>query len=181
MPETLWKVVEALINTHLYNSLQIHDVLNGFRTGGWTGTAIMELKLYQELAIIDQESLFLVLLDLHKAYDTVDQYRLLITLEGYGADTWMCGLLDTCWYFQQVVTRKNGFHGPAFPAMRGTTQGGIVSQVPFNLVVDNIIRTWLAITIEDHQVDEDILGETVGRCVGVFHADNIMVGSRDPE
>ena len=56
--ETLWKLVEALINTRLKTSLQMHDVLHGFRYGRWTGTAIMELKLAQELARIDHEPLF---------------------------------------------------------------------------------------------------------------------------
>ena len=40
----------------------------------------MELKLVQELARIDQNPLFLLFLDLRKAYDTMDRYRLLITL-----------------------------------------------------------------------------------------------------
>ena len=55
--------------------------------------AIMELNLAQELASTDQEPLFLVLLDLWKAYNTVDRDRLIITLEGYGAGPRMCGLL----------------------------------------------------------------------------------------
>ena len=39
--ETLWKVVEALIDTRLHASLQLHDALHGFRDGRGTGTAIM--------------------------------------------------------------------------------------------------------------------------------------------
>ena len=34
--------------------------------------------------------------------------------------------------------------------------------------------------VEDQQVDQDGLVETVGRCVGVFYADDGMVGLRDP-
>ena len=55
----------------------------------------MELKLVQDLTSIDQEPLFLVLLDIRKAYNTVDWDRLLITLEGYGAGTRLCGILET--------------------------------------------------------------------------------------
>ena len=50
--DTLWKVVEALIDTRIRASLQMHDVLHGFRSGRGTGTTIMGIKLSQELAII---------------------------------------------------------------------------------------------------------------------------------
>ena len=40
------------------------------------------------------------------------------------------------------------------------------------------IRTWLVIIVEYHRVAHDRLGETVGRCLGLFNADDGMVGSR---
>ena len=154
--ETLWKVVEVLVDTFLCASLQMHDILHGFRAGIGVGTAIMELKLAQELARIYQDPLFLVLLDLRKSYDTVDQDRLLITLEGYGTGPRMCRLLETFWEFQQVVPRQNGFHRPAFLAMRGTKPGGLVYLTLFNVVVDNIIRKCMAITVEYQRVAHDL-------------------------
>ena len=45
--ETLWKVVEALIDTRLRSILQLHDVLNGLRSRRGTGIAIVELNLAQ--------------------------------------------------------------------------------------------------------------------------------------
>ena len=93
----------------------------------------------------------------------------------------MCELLKTFWEFQQVVSRQNGFHGPAFPVTRGTTQGGLMSLTLFNVVVDNIIITWLAMTVEYQRMTQDGLGETVGRCVCIFYADDGMIGSRDSD
>ena len=80
--ETLWKVVEALINTRLISSLHFHNVPHRFRSGIWTGKAIMDLKLAQELARVYHYPIFLVLLDLQKSYDTVDTECLIQTLEG---------------------------------------------------------------------------------------------------
>ena len=112
----------------------------------------MELNISQDLAIIDRDPLFLVFMDLWKFYNTVDRDRLLITLYGYGAGPRMCGLLENLWVFQQILPRQNGFHGPVFPATRGKTQGGLVSPTIFNVVVNNVIRTCMDMTVEDQRV-----------------------------
>ena len=85
LEELLWKVVEAIIGTHLRTSVSPHDNIYGLRT--WRGTvmAILKLKLEQELASAYHNPLFLVFLDSQKAYNTVDQVCLMTTLEGYGA------------------------------------------------------------------------------------------------
>ena len=118
----------------------------------------MELNLAQELVSVDHDPLFLVFFDLRKAYDTVDWYHLIHTLEGYGVVPRMCRLLKTFWDHQQVVPRYNGYHGPAFPYTRVTTQSGLVSLTLFNVVLDNVIHTWLAIIVEDQRVDHHGLG-----------------------
>ena len=157
------------------------DFLDGFRSGRGTGTAIMELKLAQDLASIDQDPLFLVFLDILKAYDTVDQDRLIITLKGYGSGPRMCGILGNLWYCQKLVPRKNGFHRLVFPITRGTTQGVIVTLTLFNVVVDKFIRNCLTVTVEYQRVAQHGLVETVARCMGVFYANNGMVSLRDPD
>ena len=53
--ETPWKVVEVLIDTRLCARRQLHDVLHGFRDVRGRGTAIMELKLAQELVPSHQQ------------------------------------------------------------------------------------------------------------------------------
>ena len=49
------------------------------------------------------------------------------------------------------------------------------------MVVDNFIKTWLDMTVEDQRVAQNGLLETVGRCLGVFYDENVMVGSCNPD
>ena len=49
----------------------------------------------------------------------------------------------------------------------------------FNMMVNNVIRTWLDMVVEDQRVAHDGLGETVGRCLGVFCDNDGMVGSHN--
>ena len=65
--KTLWKVVEAIINTCLWSSIQFHYVLHRFCAGRGKGKATMYLKLAQELARVNQYPLFLVLIEPRKA------------------------------------------------------------------------------------------------------------------
>ena len=99
------------------------------------GMATLELTIYQELSIIDQEPLLLMFLDLIKAYDTLDQGRLFTTLKGYGDGTHMCGILEEFCERQEVIIRKNRHHGPHFKAKMGTTQRGLIFPNLLNLVV----------------------------------------------
>ena len=50
--ETVWKVLEGVIDTSVKQTVEFHDSLHGFKPNHGTGTAIIELKLWQELAII---------------------------------------------------------------------------------------------------------------------------------
>ena len=62
--ETVWKVVEveAIMDTRVKAVVEFHDFLHGFRPQRGTGTAILEVKLAQELACVEQVPLYLVFL-----------------------------------------------------------------------------------------------------------------------
>ena len=50
--DVVWKVVEAVIDTHIKTVVKFHGFLHGFCAGIGTGTAIMEIKFAQELASV---------------------------------------------------------------------------------------------------------------------------------
>ena len=75
--EVMWKVVAAILNHHFTASITYHDVLHGFMTGRGTGTATLEAKLLQQLAALREEVLYVIFLDLRKAYDAMESSRCL--------------------------------------------------------------------------------------------------------
>ena len=85
--EVMWKVVAAILNRRFTSSITYHDAFHGFRAGRGTGTAILKAKLLQQLAALREEVLYVIFLDLNKAYDALDRSRCLEILEGYGRST----------------------------------------------------------------------------------------------
>ena len=79
----MWKVVAAILHRRLTASITFHDLLHGFREGRGTGTATLEAKLLHQLAAMREEVLYVIFLDLHKAYDALDRSRCLEILEQY--------------------------------------------------------------------------------------------------
>jgi hypothetical protein len=55
------------------NAVKLHSNLHGRRNGRSTGMAIIEAKLAQQLAHLEQMPFFGVFLELKKAFDAMDQ------------------------------------------------------------------------------------------------------------
>ena len=75
--EVLWKVVAVILNRRLTSSITFHDFLHGYMEGRGTGTVTLETKLLQQLADLGEEVLYVIFLDLYKAYDALDRSRYL--------------------------------------------------------------------------------------------------------
>ena len=65
------------LNFRIRASITFHDFLHGFWAGRGTGTATLEAKLLHQLAALMEEVLYVILLDLHKAYDALDRSKCL--------------------------------------------------------------------------------------------------------
>ena len=66
--------------------IDLHDSLRGFRQKRGYGTGIMEAKLVQQLAFIEQCPIYSLFLDLRKVYDAMDRGRCLqiLRIAGWG-------------------------------------------------------------------------------------------------
>ena len=109
----------AILNLRFTSSITYHNALHGFRAGRGTGTATLKAKLLQQLAAMREEVLYVIFLDLTKAYDALDRSRCLEILEGYGFGPNGRRLLTTYWRFQTMVARAAGYCGTALGGDRG--------------------------------------------------------------
>ena len=71
--EILWKVCAVVINCWLKRSVMLHNTIHVFRTGRGTGTETLESNMAQQLMELAHEPLFQVILNLRKAYNSLDQ------------------------------------------------------------------------------------------------------------
>ena len=109
--EVMWKVVAAILNLRLTASITFHDLLHCFLAGRGTGTATLEAKLLQQLAALREEVLYVMLVDLHKAYDALDRSRCLEILEGYNVGPRARRLLQKYWRRLTMVARAGAITG----------------------------------------------------------------------
>ena len=70
--KVMWKVV---LNLRLSASTNFHNLFHGFLEGHRTGTATLEAKLCQQLAVLKEEVLYAIFLDMHKYYDALNMSR----------------------------------------------------------------------------------------------------------
>lgn len=147
--ESVWKLISSIIDARIKSTVRFHDSIHGFRAHRGTSTAIIEAKLAQQLASIEQAPLYEIFLDLKKAYDRLDRERTLAILEAYGVGPALLRLLRNFWEQQKTVARLGGFHGEPIDVNGGVTQGDIPSPGIFNIVVDAIVRYWLSVTSEN--------------------------------
>ena len=120
-------------------SITLHDSLHGCLAGHGTGTRIIEAKLAQQLAHLEQAPFFGVFIDLKKAFNAMDRGRCLAILTLHGAGPKMTRLIRSFWETATNVCRAKGNYGRPFKAGRGVTQGGPLSAKLFNIIVDAVV------------------------------------------
>ena len=103
-------------------------------------------------------------------------------LEGCGVGPNTLGLLKFYWENQRCVARSGTYHGSIFVPERGVTQGGTISPILFNILVDAVGRKWYADVMEDvTSAVAGLEGDAIRERASLFFADDAAIGSRDPE
>ena len=161
--------MSAVINSRLRDKISFHDAIHGFRTKRGTGTALIEAKLRMQLTMRTCTPLFMIFLDLKKAYDTLDRTQAIRILEGYGVGPRLIQIIKNIWEGDTMVPKQAGYFGRPFRAKRGVRQGDILSPMIFNIMMDAVIRYW-----ESEEQEED-------RNVQFYADDGLLCGPEGPE
>ena len=72
-------------------------------------TSSLEAKLLQQLAAMREEVLYVIFLDLTKAYDALDRSRSMEILKGYGVGERMRRMLREYWERTTMVARSGSY------------------------------------------------------------------------
>ena len=82
--------------------------------------------------------IWLLSLDLRKAFDTINHDRLFEALESCGVELPYISLLKLLYVGQSVSVHE----GREFDILRGVKQGDVLSAILFNCVLDLVFRNW---------------------------------------
>jgi len=177
--EAVSKVLECIINSRVTAKVKFHDCLHGFRVARGTDTTQMESKLFQQLAGMDQETLFKACLDWAKAFATFNEERAFKKLHECGFPAKMLALIALQWCKMQVTPKQADFFSMPFCQDSGQITGSVLGPLVFNVVVDSVVRHWMTVMVNDGGTSA-ITGLAVKERLLPFCADDGMVASRDP-
>jgi Reverse transcriptase (RNA-dependent DNA polymerase) len=87
--------------------------------------------------------MFQVFLDLSKAFDTVNQGKLLHLLKAYGLSTNISSILENFWNQLWVIPKQGGFYHKPIESRRGVIQEDPLSPTLFDVVM-LLLMQWSA-------------------------------------
>lgn len=137
---TVLKVFSCIMNDRIVKGIEYHNFVHGFREGRGTSTAMLEVKLLMDHGTFTDNTVYQVLIDLKKAYDSVDRQRVLEIMEKYGVGIWMRWIMENFWTNKRMELHQGRCYGEILTPTQGVTQGDTISPTIFNIVVDAVFK-----------------------------------------
>jgi hypothetical protein len=99
-----WKIVEKIMVRRM-GAIDFHPCLHGEMPKRGTSTAMIEAKLAQQLAWVEQEPLYQVFVDLRKAYNHLNCAKCIEIMTGYGVGPKLLCLQEKFWEQAEIVAQ----------------------------------------------------------------------------
>ena len=146
----------------------VSDTQCGFRTGRGCVDMIFCVRQLVEKAIEHNTKIFLLFVDLCKAYDSVPRQALWCALRKYGILENLIELVHSFHESMSTTVTVCGEKSSSFPVTNGLRQGCIIAPTLFILYLDLVIRCWcsrcLAVGVEvQYQIGGKLVGERTRR------------------
>ena len=148
---SLLNIASRILSDILLNRLspridrRLHDSQNGFRKGRSTEDAIFSIRRITEEARAKNRLLYLVYIDLQKAYDRIPRPIIWEVLGKMQVDGLLLDLLKALYNeTTAAVSLKGGITSDTFATRCGVKQGCPLSCVIFNAIMDCLMRKLIA-------------------------------------
>jgi hypothetical protein len=178
--EPIWKVLEKVMDLRL-EAIVLCDSLYRCLASRGTGTGMIEAKLVQQLAHLEQMPFFGIFIDLRKVFDSMDLGRCLEILALHVAGLQMLRLIHNFWDTETNVCRAKGSYGRPFKAGRGVTQGGPLLAKLFHIVVNVVVHEWMRLMHETFDDTEGNLAECIAGLFTIFYINDSYIALHDVE
>ena len=120
----------------------LSDSQCGFHSGRGCVDLIFSARQLLEKTIEHQSKLFMLLVDLRKAYDSVPRCALWKILEQYGVPEVMIGLLRSLYDGMEAEVTIGGCTSATFSVTNGLRQGCTIAPTLFALYLNRVIECW---------------------------------------
>ena len=136
------KIIERLIYEQISKYLNEHNLLfefqSGFRTSHSTDTCLLYLNDYIKHEVDAGKYCGMVMLDLQKAFDTVNHSILLDKLRAIGFDDTSLGWMSSYLEGREQMVDINGTMSSPLPVNCGVPQGSILGPLLFLLYINDM-------------------------------------------
>ena len=173
----LGKVMNRVLNNRLADFMDesgaAHIYQTGFEKGSRTVDHVFTLSTIIEQCKHEGKKIYTCFIDLTKAYDYVDRTILIQKMRDLGVGSKFLQMIASMYDRVEYSVKINGLMTPLFRTRRGLKQGDVLSPKLFNLYINDLIRTLMA--VGDHPM---VNGVPVP---GLFFADDLVALAPTPK
>ena len=141
MIEVMWKDISLIVERHLANSINFHDILHGLWDKIGTGTANFDSNVLQKIPGLFQKVLYEIFIYIHKSCYSLFREQNLMIMEGCRVVPQVLLPLSRYWYKLEITEISSGYYSKSFQRSHGVAHWVLPSPKIFTVVFDAISET----------------------------------------